>query len=337
MQWFRCVAPMTLALLASTGLAQEKPKTDAETDWLRGPVKSVVTVSERPSVKWQQSSGPSMVMPILCHDCEYDPDGTRTLSGDVIDGKFYGSIITLTRDANGRVTKRLVAGTPESSLSHDEIVGPWGKTEETDYQDGKIFARQLIQYDQYGHMSDWLTLDANGIQTGRTSTRSAKDGTMLERTSWIHDGELSYHETYNPETDEQNFTRYDESGNAVLTFKFAHNQVISFWEASDETPQFGQGFTSDVGENDRDTFQCTSTSQCVRSRVHFEYAGPGKLNPTTAEWRDASGNLTLGAYCKYEFDEFQNWTKRTVQVWSPDLRQRTLYETDTRTITYWSK
>lgn len=208
---------MILGLLVSTGMAQEKPKTDAQADLLEGPVKSVITKSEQPNLQLQQLGGASWVTQILCDDCEYDPDGARTLSGDVMDGKFYGSETNVTRDANGRVTERLVKATPDNILSHDEKVGSWGKTEEVDYQYGTIFARQFFQYDQYGHMSDWLTLDANGNQTGRTATKSTKGGTMLERTTWLHEGELSYRETYDPETDEESFTRYDASANAVLT------------------------------------------------------------------------------------------------------------------------
>jgi hypothetical protein len=276
-----------------------------------------------------------MVIPIFCRDCNYDRDGTRTLSGDVMDGKFFGSITALTRDGNGSVTERLVTGTPDTVLSQKQIMGPFGKTEETDYQDGKVFARQFLQYDQYGHLSDWLTLDANGKQTGHTVMKTSKDGVQLEKTTWVEDGRLSYRDTYDPSKDEENFTRYDESGNAVLTYRFAHNQVVSFWEASDKTPQFGQRFTNDMGNNTRESYECHPTGQCVRSSVHYEYAGPGKLNPTSAEWRDAAGSLKLGAYSEYEFDQFHNWTKRTVSVWSPELGEHTPYEVDTRTITYW--
>jgi len=64
---------------------------------------------------------------------------------------------------------------------------------------------------------------------------------------------------------------------------------------------------------------------------------PGKRNPTSAEWRDAEGRLLYAAYYEYELDAFQNWTHRKVSVWSSDNPERTPYEDDTRTITYWQE
>jgi hypothetical protein len=47
------------------------------------------------------------------------------------------------------------------------------------------------------------------------------------------------------------------------------------------------------------------------------------------------GVLKLSADCEYEPDQFGNWMKRIVWVWSPELGNRKLYETDYRTLTYW--
>jgi len=67
---------------------------------------------------------------------------------------------------------------------------------------------------------------------------------------------------------------------------------------------------------------------------------PSRHAPSVArrqEWRDDSGKLKYATWCEYEFDELHNWTKRTVWVLSPEIPERTLYETDTRIITYWTK
>jgi hypothetical protein len=64
---------------------------------------------------------------------------------------------------------------------------------------------------------------------------------------------------------------------------------------------------------------------------------PQKRNPISAEWRDSEGNLLFAAYYNYEMDSFRNWTYRQVWVWTPDLGDRALYETDFRGIAYWQK
>jgi hypothetical protein len=53
------------------------------------------------------------------------------------------------------------------------------------------------------------------------------------------------------------------------------------------------------------------------------------------EWRDESGELLYGAYYEYEIDAHRNWTHPVIWVWSRSLGERKVYETDSRTISYW--
>ena len=69
--------------------------------------------------------------------------------------------------------------------------------------------------------------------------------------------------------------------------------------------------------------------------MRYSYADSAKRYPASAEWRDSSGNLLYATYFDYEFDDRNNWTKRTIWVVSPEIPERSLYETDTRTIAYW--
>src|SRR5579871_1447397 len=101
----RLVVLGSLVAVAPLGLAQGKTQTEAQQDGLAGRVKSVATLVERSNVEWQQPSGPTLVFPLVCHDCEYSADGYRTRSGEVVDGKFLGQTMTLQRDANGHVTE----------------------------------------------------------------------------------------------------------------------------------------------------------------------------------------------------------------------------------------
>ncbi|HUD12361.1 MAG TPA: hypothetical protein VMQ56_01785 [Terracidiphilus sp.] len=338
-----CSLSLSLFLIASLAPAQQEGKTDAQSDDLLGPVKTVSTVVSMSQVKWQQPSGPSLVLPVECRDCAYDPDGTKTVSGQIVNGNFIGELIDIRRDGEGHVTERTFTSSSTGQVYCRQVIGPYGKTAETDYDSttGKLQAQQTFAYDQYGNMHDWLTLDGNGKQAGHEVINRLKDGTLTEESAWGKNGELSWQQTYDPETDVGHFTTFDESGAMKLTWTFAHGKVISFWEQpglSRDGPQFGESF-SDFGDRvNVDNFSCHENGQCDHYRIHYEYLDPAKKrNPTIAEWRDAEGNLLYAAYCHYDLDPAGNWTHRKISVYSPELGDRTPYEQDSRTITYWDK
>jgi hypothetical protein len=336
MRSFRFVLPQFLFLIAAAGWGQQEPVTDAQRDGFLGPVKSVSTTVSNLGVKWQQPGGPTLVMPIWCRDCEYDPDGAKTKSGQVTsDGRFAGETILLDRDGSGHVTGQHFVSALTGEVSREVSVGPYGRTEETDTINGKVRYRQIIGYDQNGHMSDWLTLNSDGNQESETRTVTAKDGTVTERSVWEKDGQLQYRDTFDPDKEVEHFTTYDESGGVKVAFTVDHGKPVSFWAASDATPQFGDSFSLDKGSGDRDHFVCHQGGQCDRFAVHYEYLDlTKKRDPTTAEWRDSQGNLLYAAYCEYEVDAFKNWTHRRVWVKS-GAGERALYEEDSRTIGYW--
>jgi hypothetical protein len=338
-----CILSMSLLVAASTALAQEEPQSDVQRDGLAGPVKTESTVTTRSNVKWSQPGGPTLVLPVWCMSCAYESDGTKTVSGQIADGKFVGELIDIRRDANGRVTERTFTSTSTGKVYRHQIVGPFGATEETDYDPttGKLSATQTMSYDEYGHMHDWLSLDGDGKMASHNAITRLKDGTLTEETVWGKNGELTWQQTYDPDRDLEHFTTYDDSGAVKLTWTFAHGEIVSFWEQpgkAQDHEQFGEGFIETNGQGNVDNYRCHSDGQCDRSRVHFEYLDAAKKrNPTSAEWRDASGNLLFAAYCEYELDAAGNWTHRKVWVYPSEQGDRALYEDDDRTMTYWQK
>jgi hypothetical protein len=326
--------PFILTLMTH---AQAPTQTDAQSDDLTGPVKSVSTTSARSSVNWQQPGGPTLLIPIRCMDCEYDGDGSRTKSGAIVDGKFFGQIIQLVRDGNGQVTEQLVVNASTGQLDRHEVMGRFGKTEETDYIDGKVQCRGTFSYDQYGNMVEWLSFDSTGKQEGRVFTKREPDGTLKERSVWGKDGQLSYQQTLDSETKVEHFTTFDQFGGVKLTWTVVDGKLASFWEEPGPPSQFGDNFTETEGKDDAAKYACHNDGRCDVSHVHYEYLDPNGRNPLSAEWRDSDGNLQFAVYYDYEMDSLRNWTYRRVRVWSPDLGKRSLYETDARVITCWQK
>lgn len=329
----RFVVSLSLVLSAPLGFAQNKPQTDVQQDGLAGAVKSVSTIVESTDVKWEQPSGPTLVIPAFCRDCEYTSDGYRTTSGQIVDGKFIGEKITLDRDGTGRVTDLLVTNTITGDISRRETYGPFGKIGQTIYQDGKVTVQQTFRYDGSGNLLETISRDSDGALLGRTLSNRSRDGGWSDET-WVKDEQVEAMNSYNAATGEQQSTTFDESGNVMQTWTFAKGKVTSFWES----PSAGNaGVTvSDFDDKaDVKAFQCHGSGPCDQVLIHYEYADPAKRNPLSAEWRDASGNVLYGAYYTYQFDNSGNWTERQVSIWNAQLRERTPLETDHRLITYW--
>jgi hypothetical protein len=327
---------LCLSFLITLAYAQSN-QTDARRDDLAGPVKSVSTSTKSLGVKWQQPGGPTLLIPVWCRDCDYDPDGSKTRSGGVMEGKFYGETIRLVRDANGNVTERFANSTVVAGSYRYERVGPFGNIEQVSYQAGKVLARSKFSYDEYGHMMEWLSFDGQGNPTGRSQWKRLPDAAVTEQSVYGKDGELQWQQTWDPETTEERFTTYDELGKPKLMWTAVDGKPTSFSDRSEDPSPFGSGLTEKTGENDVDNYVFHKDGNFERCRIHFEYLDADKRNMRIGEWRDAQGKLLLGAYYEYEIDSFRNWTERQVWVWSPELGEKTLYEVDSRKITYWNK
>ena len=242
--WWSC--GVALLFLTSAFLGAQT-KTDAQNDGFAGPIRSVASLAEKYGVKWQQPGGPTMVAPMWCQDCEYDPDGTKTKSGQIVEGKFFGQTIRLIRDANGNVTDRY---SYDAMWQRHDVMGPYGKTEQEVYLKGKLFSRSTFSYDQYGHMREGLDFDAAGKSDGRTVRVTDKDGTLLRHSTYDQNNELTWEQTYDLETDVEHFTTFDEFGKVKLTWTFAKGKLISFWELPETITQFGDGFIQTKSNND---------------------------------------------------------------------------------------
>jgi hypothetical protein len=330
----RFVVSLSLVLFAPLGFAQNKPQTEAQQDGLIGAVKSVSTIVENTEVSWQPPNGPTLVIPAYCRDCEYTADGYRTKSGLVADGKFLGETITLNRDGSGRVKDRETTNTVTSGPSRHEVLGPFGKIEQTVYEDGKIKVHQTFSYDGSGNLLETISRDVDGALMGRTLTTRSTDGAWSDET-WGKDERVEAMNSYNPAADEQRSTNFDESGNVTQTWTFAQGKVTSFWESPHGPGQSGTTLSDFSDKANVRAFQCHGGGQCEPALVHYEYADAAKQNPLSAEWRDAGGNLLYAAYYTYQFDQSGNWTHREVWVSSANAGERVLYETDNRLITYW--
>jgi hypothetical protein len=127
----------------------------------------------------------------------------------------------------------------------------------------------------------------------------------------------------------------NESGNVTTTFTHRHGRFESYWSALQDA-NGGTSIIDNLDNGDTKTWRCHNEERTCDGRTqHGVYLDAAKHNPSITEILSDDGKLLVRAYYEYQVDEHENWTSRKVWVQAGKQGQRTLYETDSRTITYW--
>jgi hypothetical protein len=329
-------AALAVLLLATCLDASEPKSTDARTDGLIGPVRSVSARQELQQVDWGQNDAKAGLIGVSCYECEYDPEGNRIKSGGILDGEFRGDVIRIVRDETGKVTERIEENDRGELLRRD-VLGPHGITEQVGYQQGKAISRSTWSYDANGHVTEFYQYDQDGEVNGSSLSASDASGDIKEQWDYGRNGvfQLHFAQSYNPQTDISTFTSFNENGSAKVTFTTKGTKVLSYWQQTSEEHVFGSIFWRDRAGKTEVTHNCNPDGTCDEIASYFPNETTNQVS--RVEWHDPGQVLRLAFDYEYELDSFGNWTKRTVWVWSPDLGERKVCETDYRTLTYWSK
>ena len=324
-------------LLLGLSLDTSEPKyTDARSDGLFGPIRSVSTREERAQIERHQPDGPTVALPAGCPECEYDPEGNRIKTGQIIDGEFRGDVVRFLRDSTGKVIEK-IAENYNGEMYRREVIGPYGITEQDGFENGKLISRSFWFYDANGHLTESRNYDRDGVIVGSSFSMIDASGNFKEEWDSGPNGGFSLHfvETNDPKTDTFTFTNFNENGSIKVTFTTVGTKVISYWQEPNEQQVFGSNFFMDPVGKTQESYSCHSDGSC--DHVISYFPDEARHHVSQIEWHDPAGVLKLSADYKYELDQFGNWTKRTVWVWSPELGERKLYETDFRTLKYWGK
>ena len=84
------------------------------------------------------------------------------------------------RDEDGTVRQQIMEN-EKGELDRRIMMGPFGKTEEEFYQRGLLQGRNTYRYDQDGNLIEWLTYNAEGVQTASTTAAFDENGTVTEQ------------------------------------------------------------------------------------------------------------------------------------------------------------
>jgi len=325
-------------LLLATGIsASEERTTDARRDGLIGPVRSVSVRQELQKVDWNQNDAKVGVIAVSCYECEYDREGSRIRSGGLLDldGKLRGNFVQIVRHEK-RVTERIEEN-DKGDVIRREVVGPYGITEQINYQEGEMISRSTWDYDQNGHVTEFFQYGQDGVVIGSSFATSDASGDIKEQWDYGPKGVFQLHfvQTFNPQTDISTFTSFNENGSAKVTFTTKGTRVLSYWQQTNEKNVFGSVFWRDRVGRALVTHNCNPDGTCDEIASYFPDETTNRVS--RAEWHDPAEILRLAFDYEYEFDSLGNWTKRTVWVWSPELGERKLAEVDFQTLTYWNK
>jgi hypothetical protein len=271
---------------------------------------------------------------INCWECEYDIEGNRIKSGQNFDGEFHGEGVRIVRDERGAVAEKISEST-NGEVNRRDVFGPYGIVEQVGCLNGKPNSRATWSYDANGHVTEFHRYDQNNVEVERSITINGTSDHNREQWDYDQNGTLKLHfvETYNPKTDVWTFTNLNADGSvkaAVTTV----NSTVSYWQRDPEEGVFGSGFYTDREGKVQKSYSCHPDGGCDQIISYFEDETSHQVS--RVEWHDAAGVLRLSFDYDYELDQFGNWTKRMAWVWSPELDERKLCETDYRTLRYWA-
>ena len=313
-------------LLLATGIdASEEKTTDARRDELFGPVRFVSTKQESQQLDWGQKDAKIAIGGSLCAKCEYDIHGNRVGAGRRIVYNESGEISEkIYENADGEITAR-------------DVMGPFGITEQISYVNGKPIRRSVKRYDANGNMAESYTYDDAGNVTASTFCTSDIGGHNRDARDYGEKGifQAHYTETYDPKSDVWTFTDFDEVGAVKAAIVTKNSDVVSYWQKATAGPVFGSNFFMDPDGRIQKSYSCNPDGTCDHITSYFD--DDDRHHVRRVEWRDPEHNLRLSFDYEYQLDRFNNWTKRTVWVWSPELGERKLAEVDFQTLTYWNK
>ncbi len=334
MRMLRFLFPLLASVSALVVPAQQTHETEAQQDGLSGPVLSVSMHAEQSQLKleglesWAIQNAPTGYI-------EYDRDGFRTRLGQPSGSKgdFEGQVMQFVRDGNGRVVERTVSMMPSDEIIEHDMYGPSGLVQSTSFSGGKPTFLHTTSYDAQGNVLEDASLEGNGKPIFRTLFRRRPDGQWTERTTWLR-GVLHSHESYDPDSDFQRYEEYEESGAVVVTFTHRNDRIEAYWSAR-EDPNASTVLINKLDNGDTQSSSCHRGGTCNGGTRHNVYLDKARHNPAMTEIRSDDGKVLCRAYYEYQMDDHENWTSRKVWLQQGAQGERTLYETDSRTIIYW--
>src|SRR6266536_775921 len=157
--------------------------------------------------------------------------GNRIKTGQIINGEFRGEDVRFLRDRGGKVIEK-IAENYKGEMYRSEVIGPYGVTEQENYENGKLISRSFWFYDANGHLYESRNYDRDGVIVGSSLSMIDASGNFKEEWDSGPNGSFSLHfvETNDPKTGTWTFTNVNEDGSIKVNFTTVGTKVISYWQ-----------------------------------------------------------------------------------------------------------
>ena len=330
---------LTFTLLCAIQLfaSDHKKLSDAESSGFLGPVKSVSTdtetVNSPPIVRhsWLEFGS------VFCRVCVFDEKGSRVMQGQDWGSGFMGERTRSISDESGHIREQIVEN-EKGEIVRRVSFGPSGMTEIRTYrQAGPPFINRF-QYDENGQMKEAASIDESGTTTGVSRFRRDADGHISE--AWNFAGSNNKFLSHNtdivdPDSGARRFTQFNEDMTVRLTYTAKDYEVVSYWQQPNDDPDSGPAlsFAPDAKHRSWQWYHPDGSFE----KTTKEFVDDTRPDPKHEEFYDGDGRLQVTVDYDYEFDNYKNWTKRTVWAWTPELGARQVIKIDRRTLVYWPK
>jgi hypothetical protein len=334
----RLLSLLLISLILTTrllGFGRAEKHTQREIDGFSGLVKTASTRVEKNPIKFKQPDGPSVVISfVACQECEYDKDGYRTREGSILGAGFQGHSTRYVRDASGAVIETIDEN-PGGEPTRRVLIGPFGPIEERLFAGGQWQTRQINHYDQRGNLTEWMTFDPEGRVAGNMMATFDENDMVTDQWFRGPNNSFGFHtvHTYDRKTKFETFMSFEEDGSVSVNWTMQDSKMLSYWQLPGAKSAVGSFFFMDTGPKTTEFWNYQSDGSSTHTVRTFY--NEQKRNVSRTEFYDSANELRASADYEYEFDPFGNWLKRTTRVWTPELVQPQIYETDYRTLTYW--
>ena len=296
-----------------------------------GPVKSVVTTRQTFMQVPIQRSGPVIVYPALCDECEFDINGSAAVS------RFGGTVQRKILDGMGRAQEQTSEDEKGEVFAHSVFTyGPMGIVRSETYQGGKLSSVAAFTYDGRGNVVESNLYGPDGTLQRRTLDKFDEQHRNLESVAeGPGDSYTDVVRTYSKDTGYlESMTSLNRDGTVRSALRVDESQVLSYWHQPGDTHG---GRTSicfaDDGGTERDCREYNADG--TYTTAHFSFTDPSKRHPVQVKLYGSDLQLVMEADYDYELDSFGNWAKRTVWVRTEPSGERHIVEKDARTLTYY--
>ena len=154
------------------------------------------------------------------------------------------------------------------------------------------------------------------LQAASTTATFDEKGNVTEQFDHGPDNSFRLHftQSFDPNTGVQTFTNFNQDGTVRLTFTANENRIANYWQQPAREHEFGSSVCFNA-EPKRQVCE-THNPDGKLWRTSATFADEKKRNPTRVELRDNDDQMQMAGDYEYEFDEHENWTKRSGWIWT---------------------